>query len=123
MLTTRVQTHTWNDLPVDHVSPTLSRQVVTGRDVMIAKVVLTKGAIVPKHSHVHEQIAYVMQGALRFALGDDGAEEVTISAGGVIVFPSNVPHAAVVLEESVVLDVFSPPREDWIAKTDAYFRG
>ena len=122
MLSTGVQTHTWSDLPVDHVSPTFTRKFVTGKDVMIAQVMLTKGAIVPKHSHVHEQIAYVTQGALRFALGDDGAEEVTVSAGGVIVFPSNVPHAAVVLEDSVVLDVFSPPREDWITKTDAYLR-
>jgi quercetin dioxygenase-like cupin family protein len=122
MRTAGIQAHTWKDLPVDQVSPTFSRQFVSGRDVMIAKVMLAKGAIVPKHSHVHEQISYVTEGALRFALGEAGADEVTVSAGGVIVFPSNVPHAAVVLEDSVVLDVFSPPREDWINKTDAYLR-
>jgi quercetin dioxygenase-like cupin family protein len=122
MLSTGVQAHNWSDLPVDQVSPTLARKLVTGKDVMIAQVMLTKDAIVPKHFHVHEQIAYVAQGALRFALGDDGAEEVTVRAGGVIVFPSNVPHAAVVLEDSVVFDVFSPPREDWITGTDAYLR-
>jgi len=95
---------------------------VSGQNVMIARVMLAKDSVVPKHSHVHEQIAHVIQGALRFQLGDDGAEETTVAAGGLIVLPSNVPHAAVVLEDSVVLDVFSPPREDWLNKTDAYLR-
>jgi quercetin dioxygenase-like cupin family protein len=122
MLSAGVQAHIWSDVSVDHVSATMSRQVISGRNVMIARVMLAKDAVIPKHSHVHEQIAYVMHGALRFQLGEDGAEETTVAAGGVIVLPSNVPHAAVVLEESVVLDVFSPPREDWLNKSDEYLR-
>jgi len=88
---------------------------------MLAQVSLRKDCIVPKHRHVHEQFTVVTRGALRFRIGDE-EEEVFIRSGGVLHIPSDVPHAAVVLEDSEVLDVFSPPREDWLAGTDTYLR-
>jgi len=89
---------------------------------MLARVTLAKGAVVPKHQHVHEQFAVVLEGALLFKLGEDERETIRVSAGQVLHLPSNVWHAADVLEATVVLDVFSPPREDWLQKQDTYLR-
>jgi quercetin dioxygenase-like cupin family protein len=88
--------------------------------VMIARVLLKKGCIVPRHSHHNEQVTYILEGALKFELND---QEVVVRAGEVLGIPPNVPHKAVALEDTVDLDIFTPPREDWIAKTDAYLRG
>lgn len=114
--------HRWTDIPEEQVSPTLARRLISGERVMLARVALTKGSVVPRHRHVHEQLAYVLEGALHFRTGDDGSNEVTVRAGEVLHLPSNVWHEAAVLEDSVVLDVFSPPREDWLQKTDDYLR-
>jgi quercetin dioxygenase-like cupin family protein len=111
----------WDEVPVEQVSPTLARRLISGERVMLAQVSLTKDCIVPKHQHVHEQITVVTKGALHFRIGDEG-KEIIIRSGGVLHIPSDVPHEAVVLEDSEVLDVFSPPREDWIAGTDTYLR-
>jgi quercetin dioxygenase-like cupin family protein len=77
---------------------------------------------VPKHSHENEQLTYILEGALKFKLGDDGAEEIVVSAGEVLLIPSNVPHMAEALEETLDVDVFSPPRQDWLDKKDDYLR-
>ena len=114
--------HRWNDVPREQVTPQLSRRLVTGERVMVAQVDLTRGCIVPKHAHVHEQITYVVEGWLRLRVGDDGAESYDLRPGDVICLPSNVPHAAEALEDTRVLDVFSPPREDWLNRTDDYLR-
>ena len=118
-----VSFHRWADLPEEKLSPMLSRKLVTGTRMMLAHVYLKKGCIVPKHSHDNEQLTYILEGALRFEIGDDGAEEVVVRAGEVLHIPSNVPHMAEALEDTLDVDVFSPPREDWINKTDAYLRG
>jgi quercetin dioxygenase-like cupin family protein len=114
--------HRWNDVPREQVTPQLSRRLVTGERVMVAQVDLTRGCIVPKHAHVHEQITPVVEGCLRLRVGDDGAESYDLRPGDVICLPSNVPHAAEALEDTRVLDVFSPPREDWLNRTDDYLR-
>ena len=114
--------HRWNDVPREQVTPQLSRRLVTGERVMVAQVDLTRGCIVPKHAHVHEQITYVVEGWLCLRVGDDGAESYDLRPGDVICLPSNVPHAAEALEDTRVLDVFSPPREDWLNRTDDYLR-
>jgi len=112
----------WDDLPKEAVNPSLSRRLITGDRVMLAHVYLKKGCIVPKHAHENEQFTYILDGALRFLQGDDGRREVVVRAGEVLHVPSNVPHEAHALEDTLDVDVFSPPREDWLNKTDAYLR-
>ena len=119
--------YSWSAVPLEQLNPTLSRRVVTGKEMMIAHVYLKAGSIVPKHHHVNEQVTYVLQGALRFWLGDkvdsqNEADSAVVAAGEVLVIPSDVPHRAVALEDTLDLDVFAPPREDWLRGTDDYLR-
>src|SRR6058998_2665377 len=109
-------------LPKEAVNTSLSRSLVTGDRVNLAHVHLKKGCIVPKHAHENEQFTYILDGALRFLLGEDGRQEVVVRAGEVLHVPSNVPHEAHALEDTLDVDVFSPPREDWLNKTDNYLR-
>lgn len=113
----------WADVPVEAMNPLLSRAFVTGAQAMIARIDLKKGCVVPRHSHANEQIAWIVEGALVFLLGDEGAEKrVTVRAGEVLVIPGGLPHAAEALEDTVDYDIFAPPRQDWINKDDAYLR-
>ena len=100
----------------------LDRRLITGDRMMLAHVYLKKGCIVPKHFHENEQITYILQGALKFWLGEDQTEIVIVSAGQVLHIPSNVPHQAEALEDTLDVDIFDPPRQDWLAKTDDYLR-
>jgi quercetin dioxygenase-like cupin family protein len=109
-------------MPKERVSDTLERRLITGDRMMLAHVYLAKGCIVPKHSHVNEQLTYILEGALHFFLGEDQAEEVIVRAGEVLHIPSNLPHKAVALEDTLDVDIFDPPREDWLNKTDSYLR-
>jgi len=110
----------WREEPVEELSPSIGRQVVTTGNMTVARILLGKGAEVPSHEHANEQVATILEGSLRFVVG---GEEFVASAGESVVIPPNVPHAVEALEESVVLDVFSPPREDWARGDDAYLRG
>jgi quercetin dioxygenase-like cupin family protein len=112
----------WDSMKKERVSDMLERRLITGDRMMLAHVYLKKGCIVPKHSHENEQLTYILEGALRFLIGEDGSEEITVRAGEVLLIPSNVPHQAEALEETLDVDVFSPPRADWLAKTDDYLR-
>ena len=112
----------WNDMAVEQVNPGLSRRLVTGERMMLAHVYLKKGNVVPRHHHENEQLTYVVEGALHFWIGEDESEEITIRAGEVLHLPSWVWHKAEALEDTLDLDVFSPPRADWLAKTDDYLR-
>ena len=112
----------WSDVPHEQVTELLGRRLVTGERIMVAQVELTRGCIVPQHAHVHEQMTVVVDGCLRLKVGDDGAESYDLRAGEVISLPSNVPHAAEALEDTRVIDLFSPPREDWLNRTDDYLR-
>src|SRR3954466_6636106 len=114
--------HRWTDIPEEPLSDVLSRKLITGDRMMLAHVYLKKGAIVPKHSHENEQLTYILEGALRFWIGEDQTEEVLVRAGEVLHIPSNVPHKAEAVEDTLDVDVFSPPRQDWLDKTDAYLR-
>lgn len=107
-------------MPIEPLNPLVDRQMVWGEQSMLARIILRKGAIVPRHSHANEQITYILEGALRFTL-DDG-QIITVRAGETLVIPTGLPHAAEALEDTVDLDVFCPPRADWIGKTDAYLR-
>jgi quercetin dioxygenase-like cupin family protein len=119
---TSVKFARWNDLELEEVNPLLSRKLVTGERMQLAQVFLKKGCIVPKHSHENEQFTYILEGALRFWIGEDQSEIVDVRAGEVLHIPSSVPHKAEALEDTLDLDVFSPPRADWLAKTDKYLR-
>jgi quercetin dioxygenase-like cupin family protein len=112
----------WSDLPLEKLSDTISRKLVTGDRMMLAHVYLKKGAVVPKHQHENEQITYILEGALRFRLGENLDEEIVVAAGEVLHIPSNVPHEVVALEDTLDVDVFSPPRADWLNKSDDYLR-
>ena len=112
----------WDELPEERLNDLLSRRLITGDRMMLAHVYLKKGCVVPKHHHENEQFTYVLRGALKFYVGDDGAHEVTVRAGEVLHLPSNVPHEAHALEDTLDVDVFSPPRQDWLNKTDSYLR-
>lgn len=111
----------WKDLPRERVTDQLERRLITGERMMLAHVYLDKGCIVPRHSHENEQLTYILEGALRFWIGEDGAEEVVVRAGEVLHIPSNVVHKAEALEDTLDVDIFSPPRQDWLDRTDDYF--
>lgn len=110
----------WSTVELEDLNPLLQRQFVVGHDVMLARVLMKKGCVVPEHSHHNEQITYILEGALKFWI--DG-KVIVVRAGEVLTIPPHMPHKAEALEETVDLDVFNPPREDWINKTDKYLRG
>jgi len=119
--TSSVAFYRWDDMPKQRVTDKIDRRVVTSERMMLAHVYLAKGSIVPRHSHENEQLTYILSGALKFWIGDDGAQEIVVRAGEVLVIPSNVPHKAEALEDTLDVDVFNPPRQDWIDGTDDYF--
>jgi len=109
-------------MPKENVTEMLDRRLITGDRMMLAHVYLKKGAIVPKHAHENEQLTYILEGALRFWIGEDESETVDVRAGEVLHIPSNVLHKAEALEDTLDVDIFSPPRQDWLEKTDDYLR-
>ncbi len=121
MTTQSVRLFRWDDLPLEPVTDVIDRKVVTGDRMMMAHVYIKKDAVVPKHSHDNEQLTYILEGALHFWIGEDGSEELTVNAGEVLHIPSNVPHKAQALVDTLDVDVFSPPRQDWLDGTDSYF--
>ena len=112
----------WEDMPKEQITDQLSRRLVTGDRMMLAHVYLDKGCIVPQHSHDNEQITYILSGTLRFWIGENGDEVVDVRAGEVLHIPSGVLHKAEALEDTLDVDIFSPPRQDWLDKTDDYLR-
>ena len=115
-----VQHFRWEEMEKETVTEVIKRRIVTGEQAMLAHIYLDKGARVPTHSHHNEQITYLLEGVLKFWIGDD-REELILKAGEVLLIPPNVPHAAEALEDCLDVDVFSPPREDWLNGTDDYF--
>jgi quercetin dioxygenase-like cupin family protein len=112
----------WDDMPKEEVTGALSRRLITGDRMMLAHVYLKKGCVVPKHQHENEQLTYVLEGALHFWIGEDGSEEVVVGPGEVLHLPSWVWHKAEAIGDTLDVDIFSPPREDWLKKTDDYLR-
>jgi quercetin dioxygenase-like cupin family protein len=110
----------WDDVKREQLNPLIDRQMIVGDKMMMARVLMKKGAHVPLHQHHNEQLTYILEGALKFAI--DG-KEIVVHAGEVLAIPPNMPHEAWALEETVDLDIFMPPREDWLSGTDAYLRG
>ena len=109
----------WNTVERETLNPLIEREMLTGQNLMLARVIMKKGAHVPLHHHHNEQVTYILEGALKFAI--DG-KEIVVKAGEVLCIPSNMPHEAWAIEDTIDLDVFNPPREDWLNKTDDYLR-
>ncbi len=109
----------WKDVELEHLNPLLQRQFVVGEEVMVSRVYLQKGSHVPLHIHHNEQVTYILDGALKFNIH---GQEIVVHSGEVLCIPPNMPHEAFALEDTVDLDIFTPPRADWINKTDAYLR-
>lgn len=109
----------WKNVGREQLNPQIDREMVVGDKIMLARVLLKKGAHVPLHHHHNEQITYILEGALKFAI--DG-KEIVVRAGEVLCIPPQMPHEAWAVEDTVDLDVFNPPREDWLNKTDDYLR-
>ena len=112
----------WQELPAEPMKGSITRRLITGERMMIAHVYLKRGDDVPQHSHENEQITYILEGALQFWLGSQGERELTVRAGEVLVIPSYLPHRALAVEDTLDVDVFNPPRQDWLDGSDAYLR-
>jgi quercetin dioxygenase-like cupin family protein len=112
----------WKDVDLESVTPSLDRKLLTGNRIMLAHVHLKKGCIVQRHQHENEQFTYILEGGLRFWIGENGEQVIDVMAGDVLHIPSWVWHKAEALEDTLDLDVFSPPRQDWLDRTDAYLR-
>lgn len=114
-----MQTYHWDRVQKEQMSPVLARQVIHSDTMSIARVEMKKGCLVPEHKHHNEQISMVERGTMKFVLG--GVEQL-LHAGDILRIPPNVPHSAEAMDDSLVTDLFSPRREDWIAGDDAYLR-
>ena len=112
----------WEDLPKERLKPDLQRRLISTERLMLAHVYLERGCVVPKHSHENEQLTYILEGLLRFSLGDDESEVVDVAAGEVLHLPSHLPHKAEAIETTLDVDIFCPPRQDWLDGSDAYLR-
>jgi quercetin dioxygenase-like cupin family protein len=115
----------WSEIPIEPLNPKIGRQFVVGTGTMLARILLAKGAHVPLHSHHNEQITHVLEGALKFHLHEDPnspPREVIVRSGDILCIPPYIPHEAFALEDTVDLDIFNPPRQDWIDRDDAYLR-
>jgi quercetin dioxygenase-like cupin family protein len=118
-----LQTYRWDDMPRETLKDGLERRLISGDQVMVTHVYFRAGTEVPQHQHHNEQITYILDGALQFFFGPDGEQSHTVHAGEVVVIPSDLPHRAVALEDTLDVDVFAPPRQDWLDGTDTYLRG
>ncbi len=122
MVDRSVTFYRWNDMPREKVTDLLERRLITGDRMMLAHVYLKKGSIVPRHQHENEQLTYILEGALKFWIGEDEKQELILRAGEVLHIPSMVWHKAEAIEDTLDVDIFDPPRQDWLAKTDDYLR-
>jgi quercetin dioxygenase-like cupin family protein len=121
MATQSVQLHRWDDIPLEKVTDVIDRKIINGERMMLTHVYLKKGSVVPMHQHDNEQLTYILDGALKFWIGTEDAEPFVVRSGEVLVIPSQVPHKAEALEDTLDVDVFCPPRQDWLDGTDTYF--
>lgn len=115
-----IEKSAWASMEVEKLNDKISRQMMSGENATVSRLLLSRGAVVPRHFHVNEQYSWIITGSLKFVFDD---REVVVGAGEVLLIPPNVPHSAIALEDTVDVDFFAPRREDWIRKEDAYLRG
>ncbi len=114
-----MQFFTWETVRKEVLKEKIWRKVISGEKAMVAQVFIAKDGVVPTHQHESEQITYILEGALKFELE---GKEIVVRKGEVLLIPSNVPHRAVALEDTLDLDIFSPIRIDWLTGKDDYLR-
>ena len=112
----------WEHVPIEEVTPSMSRKIISGEKLMIAKMTFKDGFVVPLHKHMHEQVTQVVSGKIRFWFGENKEQMMDLSEGDVVVIPSDVPHEALMIGEVEEVDTWAPPRRDWLDKTDDYLR-
>ena len=117
-----VSKQNWDSVPAEMVNPSMTRQIVSGDKLMIARIKFKDGFVVPLHSHVHEQVTQVISGKMRFWFGANKEQTMELEPGDVVVIASNLPHEALMIGEVEEVDTWAPPRQDWLDKTDAYLR-
>ena len=110
----------WKDVKSEQLSKGLTRKLIYGDKAMVAEVVLKKGIVVPEHHHESEQLTWIVKGGLLFEI--DG-KKIIVKEGEVLIIPSNKPHKATAIEDTIDMDIFSPIREDWLSGNDRYLRG
>jgi quercetin dioxygenase-like cupin family protein len=118
-MTSAMKLYRWAEVEKEELNPLCARQVIHTEKMTVARIHLKKGGIVPMHHHVNEQVTVLEQGRLRFQIE---GREIVLLAGESLHIPENAPHSVEALEDSVAMDVFSPPREDWQRGDDAYLR-
>ena len=118
----KVEKIDWNAIPEETVNPQMKRRIITGERMTVARITFTDGFLVPMHAHENEQITQVVTGLMRFRFGEDWAVEMDVHPGECVVIPPNVPHEALIVGDVEEIDMWSPRREDWLNKTDAYLR-
>jgi quercetin dioxygenase-like cupin family protein len=123
MANSNVQRFKWDEMPKEKLNDLIDRRMITCKKVMLTHVYLKKGAVVPMHAHDNEQITYILEGKIKFWIESEDAEPITLGPGEVLTLPSNLPHKAVALKDTLDVDIFAPPREDWLNKDDDYLRG
>jgi unsaturated pyranuronate lyase len=109
----------WRELPAESMGDLISRQMLSGGNATVGRFLLSRGAVIPRHSHASEQYSVILSGAVRFVFDD---RQVDVAAGEILYIPGNEPHSIEALEDSVDLDFFAPRREDWIRREDSYLR-
>jgi quercetin dioxygenase-like cupin family protein len=112
----------WEDVPREQLSPLSARRTIHGQRVTLAQFTFVAGTLIPMHQHEHEQCSYVISGELEFRIGAEDAEPIIVPSGEVMVLPPNTPHMVRALVHTLDLDIFSPPRGDWMAGGDRYLR-
>ncbi len=112
----------WDDVPLETVNPMMTRRVITGELMTVAKIYFKDGFLVPRHSHHNEQITQVISGTMRFRFGEFGEQEFDVSAGGVVVIPANLAHEALCIGDVEEMDMWAPRRDDWLDGSDDYLR-
>ena len=112
----------WETIPTENVNPSMTRKIVSGEKLMIARIKFKDSFLVPLQSHLHEQVTQVISGSMRFWFGENKEQSMDLYPGDVVVIPSNLPHEALMIGEVEEIDTWAPPRQDWLDKTDDYLR-
>lgn len=112
----------WDSVPVETVNASMKRCIITGEKLMIAKMTFRDGFVVPQHHHFHEQVTQCISGTMRFWFGKKKDQVMDLGPGDVVVIPGNLPHEVLMIGDVEEVDTWSPPRQDWLDKTDNYLR-
>jgi len=115
-----MQAYTWHTIPLERLDDNIARRMIVGQNEMLVRWEFKKGALAARHTHPHEQVVMMVSGRLRLAVGDD---ETIMGPHDMVLIPPHVSHEAEALEDTVVIDIFSPPREDFLCGArPAYLR-